>query len=357
MAFHLNLGPMKIIFAIPTWNRAEQLSLTLAKIVNSAINAGKEVQILVSDNHSTDNTASVLAGMVKTYEFIEVIRPEKHISGMQNYHFVLGQALGRASEADYIWSFGDDDDISIEGVYQVYSVLNSECPYFVSVGNTKLAPHTNKNYFGTIRDLAIKFGFFLVFGFISQLIFSRELVRDIIENKLMDEKFLHDSYSHGSSIIYIGHEKKGVYIDSPISTYREIKNSEAETRKRWSSEGVYDGIFGFVHSVRILTEDGILPKKFDRTFFRYWTWHFWDFLIYNASLASMGDKGKLSSRLWDAIYELTGYLEDRELAKRITINVDLQRMLIAASGDAKFLLLSLDKYQASQVYNSFLGLK
>lgn len=348
---------MKILFAIPTWNRAEQLSLTLAMIINSARVANREVEILVSDNHSTDGTPSVLSEITAAYDFIEVIRPEAHISGMENYRFVLEQALIRTSESDYIWSFGDDDDISVDGVFKVYSAIEAASPYFVSVGNIRLNPHANKNYTGNVRDLAVNFGFFLVFGFISQLIFSRKLIEDIISKNLMSEKFWHDSYSHGSSIIFSANDKQGIYIDSPISTYREVKNSEVETRKRWESERVYDGIFGFVDSLKILTHDGILPKKLDRKFFRYWKWHFWDFLLYNASVSAMADRRNLNSKYWDSIYDLTKYLEDAELAKRICINTDLQRMIIASSADNDFISLSLNKYEGLHVYKSYLGEK
>ena len=348
---------MIILFAIPTWNRAEQLSLTLAKIINSATHANKSIKILVSDNHSNDDTALVLSAMADVYDFIEIIKPEVHISGMNNYRFVLEQAINRVSESDYIWSFGDDDDLSIEGVYKVYSALEKEMPHFASVGNTKLSPHTNKNYVGKIGDLAVNFGFFLIFGFISQLIFSRKLVREIITNELMSEKFSHDSYAHGSSILFSGYESKGIYIDSPISTYREIENSDQETRKRWESEKVYDGIFNFIDSLKILTEMNIIPKKLDRTFFRYWKWHFWDFLLYNASLASMNDREKLNSILWDKLYELTNFLEDSELAKRIVINIDLQRLFIASSYNNDVILSSLNKYEGLRVYSSFLGSK
>jgi hypothetical protein len=130
-----------------------------------------------------------------------------------------------------------------------------------------------------------------------------------------------------------------------------------ETRKRWESERVYDGIFGFIESLKILTQNGILPQKLDRTFFRYWKWHFWDFLLYNASVASIADRRELNSKFWDYIYELTNYLEDAELAKRICINVDLQRMIIASSNDNDFISFSLNKYEGLHVYKSFLGKK
>ncbi len=274
---------------------------------------------------------------------------------MENYRFILEQALNKTSENDYIWSFGDDDDISIEGVSKVYSAIDNEHPKFISVGNTRLIPHSNNICVGTVRELALNFGFFLVFGFISQLIFSRQLVSNIISNTLMDGKFKHDSYSHGSSIIFSSHDTKAIYIDSPISTYREIKNSEDDTRKRWESEKVYDGIFGFIDSLEILTKEKILPEKLNRKFFRYWKWHFWDFLLYNASLASINNRKNLNSKLWDNIYKLANYLDDAELAKRICINADLQRIIIATSNDTELINLSLNKYEGIHVYKSFLG--
>jgi hypothetical protein len=263
----------------------------------------------------------------------------------------------RIADGDYVWSFGDDDDISPDGLSKVQSALEAERPYFASVGNIKLSPHRNIVHAGSVGSLAINFGFFLVFSFISQLVFSRQLIKNIINNDLMSEKFAHDSYSAGSSIIYCSHNQNGIYIDAPISTYREVKNAQLETRERWESEKVYDGIFGFINSLKILTNENILPKKLDRIFFRYWRWHFWDFLLYNASVASMKDRQKINSKLWDHIYELTGYLEDVELAKRISINVDLQRMIIASSKNNEFITKGLIKYESLSVYGSYLGSK
>lgn len=346
---------MNIIFAIPTWNRAQQLEMTIEKIIASAEYAQATIKILISNNHSTDETAAVLINLQQKFNYIEVIKPEIHISGMENFQFVISSALQRINPTDYIWSFGDDDDISLNGVGKVAATLEIEKPYFASAGNTRLTPHKNNGYSGNIKELSLNFGFFLTLGFISQLIFSYELAKDIYEKKLMSEKFVHDSYSHGSSIIYLGHQKKGVYIDSPIATYRDIPNSADETRKRWESENVYDGIFNFVDSLKILTDENLLPKKINKKFFRYWKWHFWDFLLYNAALTTLSNRSNVNSKLWDKIYILTSYLDDAELTKRININTDLLRLLIASSGDNNLILNHLNRYEGIHTYNSYLG--
>ena len=52
---------------IPTYNRAEYLKKTLESIVWQRDFLSKDVEVVISDNCSTDDTASVVAKFVEKY--------------------------------------------------------------------------------------------------------------------------------------------------------------------------------------------------------------------------------------------------------------------------------------------------
>lgn len=53
--------------AIPTYNRASVLTLCLDTILAQADPFGEEIEILVSNNASTDQTAAIIQDYVKHY--------------------------------------------------------------------------------------------------------------------------------------------------------------------------------------------------------------------------------------------------------------------------------------------------
>lgn len=81
---------------IPTFNRADPLRKTLASLVRQAVfSETSDVEIVVSDNNSTDNTwaivdqfRSIYPGKIKAY------RPPEGISGEANFEFVLSKGSG-----------------------------------------------------------------------------------------------------------------------------------------------------------------------------------------------------------------------------------------------------------------------
>lgn len=90
---------MKISVIIPTRERAQYLKHSLATAL--AI-PDPEVEVIVSDNHSRDGTADLLAGISDPK--LRVVRPQGRVSMRQNFECGLSHATG-----DYILFFGDDD--------------------------------------------------------------------------------------------------------------------------------------------------------------------------------------------------------------------------------------------------------
>jgi glycosyltransferase involved in cell wall biosynthesis len=335
---------MRIVFAIPTWNRCEQLEITVRLIAKQIASSNINGLIVISDNCSDDSTAITLEHLKEEFNFIQSRKPTEHISGMFNYHEVLKFALEFCHSGDYIWSFGDDDDLNENALLKVFEFLQQSKPFFASAGNTKLPQHTNNIYQASMIDMTQKFSFFLTAGFISQCIFSYELVSEIVDKSLIIDKFSYDAYSHGTSTLWLGHNKKCIYMDLPISTFREYKDQTQDTRIRWEGEGVFMNIARFVDSVKFLIDEGILPKKIDKTFFRYWTFHFWDFLLYEATVMTLLNPASINSEIWNKLFDLCGLVNDAELAKRLEININLQRIALSNGIDKELIMKLTRKY-------------
>ena len=78
---------------IPTYNRAEYLKKSIDSIVNQDEFINKQVEIVITDNASTDNTENIVTDYANRYENIIYYRNEKNI-GNDNFPFVLSKGNG-----------------------------------------------------------------------------------------------------------------------------------------------------------------------------------------------------------------------------------------------------------------------
>lgn len=87
---------------IPTHNRAETLRLTLENVLSEARPLGDRVEVLVSDNASTDHTAEVLK------DFAPWIRYRIREANVGYFGNIVGLA-GDMARGRLVWALGDDD--------------------------------------------------------------------------------------------------------------------------------------------------------------------------------------------------------------------------------------------------------
>lgn len=87
---------MLLSICIPTYNRAEYLSKTLESLVSQKCWPSPEVEIVISDNASTDNTAQVIAEYQARYP--ENIRGTSLLTGIdphENFDLVMSRGKGK----------------------------------------------------------------------------------------------------------------------------------------------------------------------------------------------------------------------------------------------------------------------
>lgn len=93
-----------LTIAIPTWNRAPFLALTLGQLAQEGCNDWGSVEVLVSDNASTDGTAQVVADGVAAGMPVRYIKNADNIGSDANIAQCFNCALG-----SYVLILGDDD--------------------------------------------------------------------------------------------------------------------------------------------------------------------------------------------------------------------------------------------------------
>ena len=110
-------GDILLTIGIPTFNRGKYLRRCLDAITEQA-GDNPTVEILVSDNCSTDNTKDIVEFYKNNYSNVRYFRQEENIGGSNNFKFIYTHAKGR-----FVVAVGDDDYLSPRYLQTVLAVL------------------------------------------------------------------------------------------------------------------------------------------------------------------------------------------------------------------------------------------
>lgn len=93
---------MKVQIFIPTFNRAEKLERAIRSALNQTYTG---VEVVVLDNHSTDNTPKLVASLMASDSRIKYVRHDKNLGMFANFNAVQGLL-----NADFFSVLTDDDE-------------------------------------------------------------------------------------------------------------------------------------------------------------------------------------------------------------------------------------------------------
>lgn len=169
---------LALSICIPTYNRSEYLRVCLNSILVSIVGYEHEVEIIISDNASVDNTGDTVRTFQETYPWIRYHRNEITIQGENNFRLVASLALG-----ENVWVFGDDDkmeDVAISSVLASIHKGNELTICNYSAWDKQFSVKLKQNWFRrggeSIMDpniLLKRFGLHL--GFISCVVIKKTL--------------------------------------------------------------------------------------------------------------------------------------------------------------------------------------
>lgn len=164
---------------IPTYNRSGYLRECLSSVLTSVAGYEREIEIVISNNASTDDTEDIIRAFQEAYPFIRYHRNVKNIGGERNFYLLATLAYG-----ENIWIFGDDDKMEVTAVARVLENIRAGhnltiCNYSkwdkkFTLQSKKIGLRGEKDQsFNDSNTLMKRFGLHL--GYISSVIVNRSL--------------------------------------------------------------------------------------------------------------------------------------------------------------------------------------
>ncbi len=190
-----------LTIAVPTYNRARELSLLLEYLAPQLAHFAEEVELLICDNASADDT------QLRVRQWID--------QGLRCRYELSPENLGpdsnflrcyRLARGNFVWIFGDDDVIFDGALNRILAVLrqtNMDLVFVPSLGfvhhpteRTKPNPEASFRLFNSPKALLHALTFVGDLALISSVILNREWA----------ERFSHADYElgRGSNLIQLG---------------------------------------------------------------------------------------------------------------------------------------------------------
>lgn len=112
-----------LTIAIPTYNRASTLSLLLNSLATEISGLDEFVDILISDNASTDATQEVVASFLQAWPSAKLVRNLTNLGADENFCRCIEGACSQ-----YFWLLGDDDLPRAGLIRSLVALLKQETP-------------------------------------------------------------------------------------------------------------------------------------------------------------------------------------------------------------------------------------
>jgi len=118
---------MKLTIAIPTYNRVEYLKELLPELLEQC-KPYPEIEILVSDNGTTDGTFPYILNLADNDQ-LQYRANETNLGADTNFIQCVETARG-----EYVWLFGDDDILLPNGIEKVMQTITNYHPQLIVAG-------------------------------------------------------------------------------------------------------------------------------------------------------------------------------------------------------------------------------
>lgn len=122
----------KISIGIPTYNQGKYIEETILSCLNQTI---KPYEIVVSNNHCTDETDSILE---KYKNKIKIVRPPKFLTMTENYQFLLDNLSG-----DWYMHIDSDDVLEPNAVEEVLKYTDDANVVLIRYGVNLIDANSN----------------------------------------------------------------------------------------------------------------------------------------------------------------------------------------------------------------------
>jgi abequosyltransferase len=208
---------IKLSVAIPTYNGAHYIREALDSIISQLDDIDEEIEIVISDNASTDQMPEITREYQNKYPFIKYFRNDENIGADRNFDLAV-----RRSTGEYVWLFSDNDKMTPEAIREVLKVIHSYKDLAVIATNygifdEKLGKSIKDRVVSEYENILFEFAhdFWDKLDILSALV-SVNIVRRSLWNESNVEYFYSTNWVHVGVIISILPGRKSFFISSPL---------------------------------------------------------------------------------------------------------------------------------------------
>lgn len=262
----LNIEDPLITIAIPLYNGEETLGSTLESILSQI---SKNVDIVLCDDNSSDKTLQIATNFSDKYDFIKVYKNNNNIGMDRNF-----LRTAKLSKGNYIWFFGQDDELYDGAIDRVVSILTDNSDIGILYLNYDQYDHNMENVINSsyLKIDKEKSKFFLVdkasYKFVDTNDYFRVvpdipsfLPATIIKNEYWQSTDLNqffDTYYIQVGLMYLNMHKDSIYVVSDSFIKGRIPIN------KWQHDGLkhFEILTGFlVMQKKAISSGSSIPKK------------------------------------------------------------------------------------------------
>jgi hypothetical protein len=203
-----------LAIAIPTFNRATQLSALLAQLASHSKQMCDGVALVVSDNDSTDGTPSVIASFAAQHPEVAFFayKQTRNIGAIPNIEFLVSSV-----PSEWVWCIGDDDLLYEGALTNVLTALSNMSGDVLLVRADGIGEWNAISGSGGILDVApaTKRGaaFLMAAGFLASAILRTSVWRALLARAA---SFDAPNYSNWVAVLLVASESTAIRVmDTP----------------------------------------------------------------------------------------------------------------------------------------------
>ena len=334
---------MKIVIAIPTFNRCQKLKRNIDSIDKQIIPDGVELSLAISNSASTDSTREFLIELSARRSNTFLFNQQTKWTG-GNYGYLESII---PEQADWVWYMGDDDyfpeETSLTSMCEFLKKNDSDQDFvFVHACQAQRSTSSGQIFKADVLNLCNKFGYIEMLGWISSIVMRAQPFRNAlrkIDKRVQvarTEPMLGNSQSaffHSSYFLEEVYHKKGAFIDMPFVDPQDESMTE-DTRQRWQNENMGERYIYVVDDLVRLRSIGLPLKKLQQSFFKYHRYHLWDRFVTHqlSTLEAFGRGAKTDlvsvsvqrfAKNWERILEIIPFIGDTVSQKHLNIQFEV----------------------------------
>ena len=322
-----------LTFAIPTYNRAAKLKVTLDSIAKQIATLPDYAEIFVSDHGSTDQTALVVEETQRAYPNVIItyaVLPRVEKADFQhNFQFTFS-----APTTPWTWTFGDDDLLlpgMLKAILDLIAQAEPEDVRFIHVAEAVRASEKAGIYRRILIELCQEWGWIEMTGFITGNIVRSDMLKQAV-NLPTWFTYSKNAFPQSCALLEVLAPHRALFLDMPVVTPQDMAPAP-ETIKQWEWNKTAQRYFYVDEALADMVTRGVIPPTYDPTFFRYHSYFFWDRLISNMITQYSNHPDNALPELWDHVKGLAAFLRPDD-AKLLLDRIEVVKGALEAHFDA-----------------------